>query len=93
MRIIGYLDIPGLVVTVFKNENRLSVKFEKNLLEQTFKVRDDVNLSGLNEVKKLFDAQWINEIEAQFDKMENDRNAALHRYDNLLEEDAEPEIF
>lgn len=93
MRIIGYLDIPGMAITVFKNDNRLSVKFEKNLLEQTFKIRDDVNLSGLNEIKKLFDTQWIHVIEAQFEIMENARNDALQRYDNSLEEDTEPEIF
>ena len=34
MRILGYLEHPTLKITVFKMDNRISVKFENSLYEQ-----------------------------------------------------------
>jgi hypothetical protein len=93
MRIIGYLDRPGMVVTVFKNDNKLSVKFEKNLLEQIYKIRDDMYLIDLNEIDSLFDDTFIADIEKIFDLMLNARENSLHRFQDNLTSEQEIEII
>lgn len=93
MRIIGYLDRPGMVVTVFKNDNKLSVKFEKNLLEQIYKIRDDMYLSDLNEIDSFFDDAFIADIEKIFDLMLNARENSLHRFQDNLTSEQEIEII
>ncbi len=93
MRIIGYLEHPGMVVTVFKNDNKISVKFEKNLLELVFKVREDLHLSNVAEVNKLFDAEFMVKIEAIFQEMAAARDNALLRYQSNVSTGSEPDIF
>ena len=39
MRILGYIDHPVVKITVFKMDNKFSVKFESIHYEQTFKFR------------------------------------------------------
>lgn len=93
MRIIGYLEHPGMVVTVFKNDNKISVKFEKNLLELVFKVREDLHLSDVADVNKLFDAEFMVKIDAIFDEMTVERDKALLRYQSNVSTESEPDIF
>lgn len=81
MRIIGYLDHPGMVITVFRNDNKISVKFEKNLLEMSFKIREDLHLSELSDVRNLFDEMFLREIEGIFEKMAGSRDQGLLRYE------------
>jgi hypothetical protein len=93
MRIIGYLDRPGMVVTVFKNDGKISVKFETNLLEQIFKIREDIYLNDLTEIDKLFDLEWSNEIVENFNKMSKDRYLAVERYNQNFQKNNEPDII
>ena len=93
MRIIGYLDRPGLIVTVFKNDNKISVKFEQSMLEQVFKIRDDLYLSDLKEIDSLFDSEWMSEIEVTFEQMARAREHALKRYRTDLNHSREEEII
>ncbi len=48
MRIIGYLDTKGYKTTVFKNNERFIVKFEADMLEQTFKFDASDHLQGFS---------------------------------------------
>ena len=41
MRIIGQIEHPDLKITVFKSDNRISVKFENEGYEQIFKLGAD----------------------------------------------------
>ena len=44
MRVIGNIDHPILKITAFKMDNKLSIKFESGLFEQTYKFRESEQL-------------------------------------------------
>jgi len=92
MRIIGYLDRPGMLVTVFKHDNKISVKLELDLMEQIYKLRDDLYLSELREIDSLLDAEWMKEIIANFEAMAHARLDALARYQEKIKGGQEPDI-
>jgi hypothetical protein len=50
MRIIGNIDHPELKITIFKNDNRISVKLESGLYEQTYKFRDGEGIENAEDV-------------------------------------------
>ncbi len=93
MRIIGYLDRPGLIVTVFKNDNKIFVKFEKSMLEQTYKIYEDLSINNLYDIDRLFDSEWMKEIEKTFDEISKARDQALIRFQSQLTETQEEEII
>lgn len=80
MRIIGNIDHPTLKITVFKMDNKLSVKFETGLYEQTYKFRESNELSSFDNIQKLVDEQLINEVMENFGKMHRSKNDALGRF-------------
>ena len=84
MRILGYLDRPGLVVTVFKHDNKISIKLELDLMEQIYKLRDDLYLTELGEIDSLLDDKWMKEIIDNFEAMSKSRLAALDRYKDKI---------
>lgn len=80
MRIIGNIDHPALKITVFKMDNKLSVKFETGLYEQTFKFRESNELSDLATMQTLVDEQFMNEVLENFGRMHRAKNEALQRF-------------
>ncbi len=92
MRILGYLERPGLLVTVFKHDNKISIKLEVDLMEQIFKLRDDLYLSELREIDSLLDTEWMKEIIATFESMATARLKALDRYKDKIKGGQEPDI-
>ncbi len=79
MRIIGNIDHPSMKITVFKMDNKLSVKFETGLYEQTFKFRESNELTDFDSMKKLVDEQFMQEVLANFAKLHQIKNAVLGR--------------
>ena len=79
MRIIGYLPHDSFKITVFKDNNRLSVKLESGLYEQTYKFRDRPTLQTLEQVQALVDADFIAFVTKQFREMHRAKTAALGR--------------
>lgn len=79
MRIIGHIEHPQLKITVFKMDNRISVKFENALYEQTFKLGQDERLNSLEAVQKWVDAALIEHIQSNFQQMHQARMAAHAR--------------
>ena len=47
MRIIDEFNADDVKVTVFKMNDKISIKFEYNLLEQIYKFRDALESQGL----------------------------------------------
>lgn len=89
MRIIGYLEHPGLKTTVFKMDNRLSVKFETGLYEQTYKFREGEGADTLEDVQRLIDEGFFNgvlEIFKLMHAMRNQRLSGLHTGASGLDE-------
>ena len=79
MRIIGHIEHPHLKITVFKMDNRLSVKFENAGYEQTYKLGLDERLESFEDVQKLVDAAFTAQVLAQFQQMHQTRIAAYAR--------------
>ncbi len=79
MRIIGNIEHAALKISVFKADNRISVKFENALYEQTFKLGDDERFNNLEAVQKLVDETMIADVLAGFQQMHATRMAVLGR--------------
>lgn len=80
MRIIGFIEHPVLKITVFKMDNKLSVKFESSLFEQTYKFRTTDQLNGLEDIKKLVDESFVDAVLDEFKNMNLLKNKAMTRF-------------
>ncbi|MEY3367986.1 MAG: hypothetical protein RI973_1141 [Bacteroidota bacterium] len=80
MRIIGNIEHPGLKITVFKMDNKLSVKFETGLYEQTYKFRESEYLKEFADMQRLVDEEFIQCVEARFASMHQEKNEAMLRF-------------
>lgn len=79
MRIIGNIEHPHLKITVFKMDNRISVKFENALYEQTFKLGEDDRLGSLESIRQWVDAALLEQVSTVFQQMHQARMAAFSR--------------
>lgn len=79
MRILGYIDHPQLKITVFKMDNRISVKFENSGYEQTFKLGQDERVAELGDVRKLIDPAFVEAVNAVFGHMHRIRLSGYER--------------
>jgi len=79
MRIIGTIPHPVMKITVFKMDNKLSVKFETGLYEQTYKFRETGELNDFESVQQLVDGQFAGFVMEQFGKMHRAKQEALGR--------------
>lgn len=77
MRIIGNLDFPGIKATIFKMEDRLSIKFETGLYEQTFKFRSGEGIESVEEVHTLLSPTFLHGIQQGFNQMHQIRVLAV----------------
>lgn len=78
MRVIGEFVVGDIKVSVFKYNERISVKYEKYLLEQVYKFRDGSNIRNVNDVMK-FSETIENKLNVIFDSM------AQLRTDRIME--------
>lgn len=92
MRIIGHIEHPNLKITVFKMDNKLSVKFESGLYEQTYKFRTSSDLETLEDVKNLIDPAFMLAAENILKQMHQARIKALDRK-NQTQKDEFPNII
>lgn len=79
MRIIGTIEHPHLKITIFKMDQRISVKFENALYEQTFKLGQDERLNSTEAIQNLVDPAFTEQILAIFQQMHQARMAAFGR--------------
>ena len=79
MRIIGQIDHPTLKITVFKMNERVSVKFENEGYEQTFKLGQDDRLAQLEGVAHWVDATLLEQVQLVFQQLHRNRLEALDR--------------
>jgi hypothetical protein len=89
MRIIGDIPHPNLKITVFKMDNRLSVKFESGFNEQTFKFRTSSELQNFTDVERLVDAGFVENVEAAFTKMTAAKKEVMQRFYPRMREEFE----
>ena len=89
MRIAGYIEHPGMKITLFKTDTRYSVKFETGFLEQTYKFLRPRATDELQEIRKLIDEDFIRQVELQFVQMGKLHGDTLTRH---APQDAEEEF-
>jgi hypothetical protein len=80
MRIIGNIEHPAMKITVFKMDNRLSVKFETGLYEQIYKFRESDDLQDFQGIQRLVDAEFMQLVLAEFERMHRVKSEALGRF-------------
>ena len=93
MRIIGHIDHPILKITVFKMDNKLSIKMETGLYEQTYKFRESDEISQFEDIQALVDEHFINTVLAEMSSMHQIKMAALDRFLPTKEADEFDEII
>jgi hypothetical protein len=93
MRIIGHIAHPAMKITVFKMDNKLSVKFETGLYEQTFKFRESNEMATFQDMEKLVDEAFCQAVLAQFAIMHQLKNDAMGRALAAVQEDVFEEII
>lgn len=87
MRIIGEFDVDQIKVTVFKMNERISLKFEYNLLEQTYKFRDGSGISTMEDIRNYCNQNTIAQVSQIFKNMGEARSAALSALINTSEDE------
>jgi hypothetical protein len=79
MRIIGNIEHPVLKITVFKMENKISIKFESGLYEQTYKFRIGDGMETFEDVEKLVDSAFLERVGDILQSMHEVKSQALLR--------------
>lgn len=90
MRIIGEFDAGQIKVTVFKMNERVSIKLETGLLEQTYKFRDGSGVENVEQARQFCDEAFLDRVSAIFMTMATARN---QRFDALLQNSAEEDVI
>lgn len=87
MRIIGTIDHPSLKITVFKMDNRLTLKFETSEFEQSYKFRLTNQLHNFEDVQRLVDSAFIEGVIENFKAQQHTRVQAMDRFIQQAPED------
>ena len=93
MRIIGNIKHPDLKITVFQMDNRLSVKLESGLYEQTYKFRSGEGMDSLQDIEALLDQDFLSHVIGQMQQMHQNRMAAIARQNPKAEEEFDKIIW
>lgn len=91
MRIIGEVQHPIFKITIFKMGERISVKFENERYEQTYKLGADDRLTNVEDIQKWIDAAFLEQVQQAFQKMHQAQMHATARLspsetENIFEE-------
>jgi hypothetical protein len=77
MRVIGYIKHPQLKITVFKMEERFTLKFENELFEQAYKLRASEQIQSLEDIERLVDETFIQDVMQSMQNMNKNRLRGL----------------
>lgn len=80
MRIAGYIEHPELKITIFQMDNRFTVKFEDSRAEQAFKFRTGPGLQHVQDLRRLIDPTFIDEVSRQMQQLHRLQAEALARH-------------
>lgn len=84
MRIIADIAHPRLKITVFQMNGKISVKFEKHLIEHILKLRDGSPLNDLDKLKSVLTQDILLNIEKAIESQHMMRGTLES---NLLEDE------
>lgn len=92
MRIAGYIEHPGMKITIFHYQNRYSLKFENPYFEQTFKLPEDL-FPTVDSVRDMVSAAFLKEVENRFMNMATQMHSILHKTAESEQQEQWPEII
>jgi hypothetical protein len=78
MRVVSEIPHPVFKITVFAWNGKYLIKIEQGMLEQTYKV-SELDLTGEEDIKKLLDTQFLEEVGKRFMEMNSSVFDALER--------------
>ena len=76
MRVIGEIQHPDVKITIFHWNNKYLVKFERGMLEQTYKF-SEFDVTGEEEIRQMIDDTFITKVMARFSEMAKDHSMLL----------------
>lgn len=79
MRIIGTIEHPQLKISIFKMNERISVKFENARYEQTFKMGSDERFQTPEAIERWVDGALLEQVMLNFRSMHAAAVAATRR--------------
>lgn len=79
MRIIARLPDARMQITVFENDGRFPVQFERGGLSQVYRFRKGERLSNVGHLRAYVDEHFRSEVMRQFLAMEEIRSAVARR--------------
>ena len=80
MRILGRLPHPDMQITVFSNDGRFPVQFERGGLTQQYRFRHGPTLAGFGDVAALIDEAFTTKVIAIFNDMQRVRNGVIEQH-------------
>lgn len=89
MRILGEIEKQGIKFTLFSMNDKVSIKAERDLLEQIYKFRDGSNVENYQEAFNFIDEIFINNVQDIFKKMSS---ARYERWKIINEMDSESSL-
>lgn len=87
MRIVGHIEDPDMKITLFKMDNKFSVKFERGVLEQTYKFREGNLIRSVADLRQLVDESFKAGVKRILQEMEQLAGQSLDRI--VREDDSE----
>ncbi len=79
MRILGEFDRKGIKCTVMSMSGKISLKLEKNLLEQIYKFRDGSGINNYDDAMNLASDVFIARAEEIFETMASIRISEIEK--------------
>ncbi len=89
MRIEGYIEHPVMKITIFKMDEKFSVKFETELYSQTYKIRTGNGLDSLEDIRRLVNTDFQEEVLKKLGGMHGLMVDANKRFTSGLENEFE----
>jgi hypothetical protein len=81
MRVIGEVPHQEMKITLFYMNQKYLIKFEKQGLEQTYKISEfDYLIASVEDVMKIITAEFLSSVSLLFVQMQHNLNEALKDY-------------
>jgi hypothetical protein len=82
MRVVAEIPHRDCKITIFNWNNKYLIKFEQAFLEQTYKI-NELDIAGEDEVRRLIDEVFIEEVLGKFNEMRKSLAQAMQRTDGI----------
>ncbi|MEP7195640.1 MAG: hypothetical protein ABI851_03925 [Saprospiraceae bacterium] len=69
MRLLGQIPHPNLLISVFKSNEKIILKFEIGPFEQTYKFLETELIYDADSISKIIDENFITKVFQIFDQM------------------------